>query len=105
MSCFEQAPLGGMKAALAGQESVTSQRSLLRLRMLWAGRMRLGTVGILLVLVHSAAACEFGPVPYRVTGIVCRMTKPAALLCKCPLCGTEFFPPPSGEVSDGRSAR
>uniref|UniRef100_A0A8B9DB26 Cholesteryl ester transfer protein n=1 Tax=Anser cygnoides TaxID=8845 RepID=A0A8B9DB26_ANSCY len=80
MSCFEQAPLGGMKAALAGQESVTSQRSLLRLRMLWAGRMRLGTVGILLVLVHTAAACEFGPVPYRVTGIVCRMTKPAALL-------------------------
>uniref|UniRef100_A0A8B9SUP4 Cholesteryl ester transfer protein n=1 Tax=Anas platyrhynchos TaxID=8839 RepID=A0A8B9SUP4_ANAPL len=54
--------------------------------MLWAGRMRLGSsgifVGILLVLVHTAAACEFGPVPDRATGIVCRMTKPAALLCK-----------------------
>ncbi|NWZ18850.1 CETP protein, partial [Asarcornis scutulata] len=52
--------------------------------MLWAGRMRLGSsgifVGILLVLVHTAAACEFGPVPDRATGIVCRMTKPAALL-------------------------
>nr|XP_038041190.1 cholesteryl ester transfer protein isoform X1 [Anas platyrhynchos]XP_038041191.1 cholesteryl ester transfer protein isoform X1 [Anas platyrhynchos] len=73
-----------MKAALAGRESVTSQRALLRLGMLWAGRMRLGSsgifVGILLVLVHAAAACEFGPVPDRATGIVCRMTKPAALL-------------------------
>ncbi|EOB01029.1 Cholesteryl ester transfer protein, partial [Anas platyrhynchos] len=52
--------------------------------MLWAGRMRLGSsgifIGILLVLVHAAAACEFGPVPDRATGIVCRMTKPAALL-------------------------
>ncbi|NXW55910.1 CETP protein, partial [Eurystomus gularis] len=48
--------------------------------MLWAGRMRLGTFGILLVLVHASAACEFGPFPYRATGIVCRMTKPAALL-------------------------
>lgn len=96
MSCFERAPLGGMKAALAGRESVTSQRALLRLGMLWAGRMRLGSsgifVGILLVLVHAAAACEFGPVPDRATGIVCRMTKPAALLCKCPPCGTAFSP-------------
>uniref|UniRef100_A0A8C8EBM1 Cholesteryl ester transfer protein n=1 Tax=Otus sunia TaxID=257818 RepID=A0A8C8EBM1_9STRI len=51
--------------------------------MLWAGRMRLGTFGVLLMLVHTAAAaCEFGPSPYRATGIVCRMTKPAALLCK-----------------------
>ncbi|NWS67454.1 CETP protein, partial [Crotophaga sulcirostris] len=48
--------------------------------MLWAGRMGLGTFGILLVLVHASAACEFGPFPYRATGIVCRMTKPAALL-------------------------
>uniref|UniRef100_A0A8C8B8T7 Cholesteryl ester transfer protein n=1 Tax=Otus sunia TaxID=257818 RepID=A0A8C8B8T7_9STRI len=49
--------------------------------MLWAGRMRLGTFGVLLMLVHTAAAaCEFGPSPYRATGIVCRMTKPAALL-------------------------
>uniref|UniRef100_A0A663EJ14 Cholesteryl ester transfer protein n=1 Tax=Aquila chrysaetos chrysaetos TaxID=223781 RepID=A0A663EJ14_AQUCH len=48
--------------------------------MLWAGRMRLRTFGILLVLVHTSAACEFGPFPYSVTGIVCRMTKPAALL-------------------------
>ncbi|NWV75611.1 CETP protein, partial [Dasyornis broadbenti] len=44
------------------------------------GRMMLGTFRILLVLVHAAAACEFGPFPYRATGIVCRMTKPAALL-------------------------
>uniref|UniRef100_A0A8C2TIJ4 Cholesteryl ester transfer protein n=1 Tax=Coturnix japonica TaxID=93934 RepID=A0A8C2TIJ4_COTJA len=50
--------------------------------MLWAGGMRLGTARILLMLIHAAAACEFGPVPYSVTGIVCRMTKPAALLCK-----------------------
>ncbi|XP_057286405.1 cholesteryl ester transfer protein isoform X2 [Pezoporus wallicus] len=42
--------------------------------------MRLGTFRILLVLVHVSAACEFGPFPYSVTGIVCRMTKPAALL-------------------------
>uniref|UniRef100_A0A669QY08 Cholesteryl ester transfer protein n=1 Tax=Phasianus colchicus TaxID=9054 RepID=A0A669QY08_PHACC len=42
--------------------------------------MRLGTARILLMLIHAAAACEFGPVPYSVTGIVCRMTKPAALL-------------------------
>ncbi|XP_030368626.1 cholesteryl ester transfer protein isoform X1 [Strigops habroptila] len=42
--------------------------------------MRLRTFRILLVLVHVSAACEFGPFPYRVTGIVCRMTKPAALL-------------------------
>ncbi|NXI37403.1 CETP protein, partial [Galbula dea] len=48
--------------------------------MLWAGRMRLETFGILLMLVHTAAACEFGPFPYSDTGIVCRMTKPAALL-------------------------
>uniref|UniRef100_A0A8C9FZM9 Cholesteryl ester transfer protein n=1 Tax=Pavo cristatus TaxID=9049 RepID=A0A8C9FZM9_PAVCR len=48
--------------------------------MLWAGGMRLGTARILLMLIHAAAACEFGPVPYSVTGIVCRMTKPAALL-------------------------
>ncbi|NXO78820.1 CETP protein, partial [Sitta europaea] len=49
--------------------------------MCWAGRMMLGTFSILLVLVHAAAAaCEFGPFPYRATGIVCRMTKPAALL-------------------------
>uniref|UniRef100_A0A8B9PTB2 Cholesteryl ester transfer protein n=1 Tax=Apteryx owenii TaxID=8824 RepID=A0A8B9PTB2_APTOW len=48
--------------------------------MLWAGTMRLGTFGILLALVHASAACEFGPFPYSVTGIVCRMTKPAALL-------------------------
>ncbi|NXL85883.1 CETP protein, partial [Alectura lathami] len=48
--------------------------------MLWAGGMRLGAVRILLTLAHAAAACEFGPVPYSVTGIVCRMTKPAALL-------------------------
>ncbi|XP_074896646.1 cholesteryl ester transfer protein isoform X3 [Buteo buteo] len=48
--------------------------------MLWAGRMRLRTFEILLVLVHTSAACEFGPFPYSVTGIVCRMTKPAALL-------------------------
>jgi len=51
--------------------------------MLWAGGMRLGTARILLMLVHAAAACEFGPMPYSVTGIVFRMTKPAALLCKC----------------------
>uniref|UniRef100_A0A8C3E1X5 Cholesteryl ester transfer protein n=1 Tax=Corvus moneduloides TaxID=1196302 RepID=A0A8C3E1X5_CORMO len=50
--------------------------------MCWAGRMMLGTFSILLVLVHAAAACDFGPFPYRATGIVCRMTKPAALLCK-----------------------
>ncbi|NWV35787.1 CETP protein, partial [Grantiella picta] len=48
--------------------------------MCWTGRMMLGTFSILLVLVHTAAACEFGPFPYRATGIVCRMTKPAALL-------------------------
>ncbi|XP_075290095.1 cholesteryl ester transfer protein isoform X3 [Opisthocomus hoazin] len=48
--------------------------------MLRAGRMRLGTFGMLLMLVHMSAACEFGPLPYSVTGIVCRMTKPAALL-------------------------
>ncbi|KFQ36713.1 PREDICTED: cholesteryl ester transfer protein [Merops nubicus] len=48
--------------------------------MLGAGRMRLGTFGILLVLLHTSAACEFGSSPYSVTGIVCRMTKPAALL-------------------------
>ncbi|NWU32889.1 CETP protein, partial [Hylia prasina] len=48
--------------------------------MCWAGRMMLRTFSILLVLVHAAAACEFGPFPYRATGIVCRMTKPAALL-------------------------
>ncbi|NXG76734.1 CETP protein, partial [Baryphthengus martii] len=48
--------------------------------MLWAGRMRLGTFRILLVLVHASAACEFGPFPYSTTGIVCRMTKPATLL-------------------------
>ncbi|NXE96960.1 CETP protein, partial [Menura novaehollandiae] len=48
--------------------------------MCWAGRMMLGTFRILLVLVHASAACEFGPFPYRATGIVCRMTKPAALL-------------------------
>ncbi|NWI50920.1 CETP protein, partial [Calyptomena viridis] len=48
--------------------------------MCWAGRMMLGVFRILLVLVHAAAACEFGPFPYRATGIVCRMTKPAALL-------------------------
>ncbi|KFQ35106.1 Cholesteryl ester transfer protein [Mesitornis unicolor] len=48
--------------------------------MLWAGRMRLGTFGIFLMLLHTSAACEFGPFPYSVTGIVCRMTKPAALL-------------------------
>ncbi|NWZ34785.1 CETP protein, partial [Brachypodius atriceps] len=46
----------------------------------WAGRMMLGTFSILLMLIHAAAACEFGPFPYRATGIVCRMTKPAALL-------------------------
>ncbi|NXB98811.1 CETP protein, partial [Orthonyx spaldingii] len=45
-----------------------------------AGRMMLGTFRILLVLVHAAAACEFGLFPYRATGIVVRMTKPAALL-------------------------
>lgn len=46
--------------------------------------MMLGTFSTLLVLVHTAAAaCEFGPFPYRAAGIVCRMTKPAALLCKC----------------------
>uniref|UniRef100_A0A8C5T4P1 Cholesteryl ester transfer protein n=1 Tax=Malurus cyaneus samueli TaxID=2593467 RepID=A0A8C5T4P1_9PASS len=50
--------------------------------MCWAGRMMLGTFRVLLVLVHAAAACEFGPFPYRATGIVCRMTKPAALLCE-----------------------
>ncbi|NXQ47061.1 CETP protein, partial [Catharus fuscescens] len=49
--------------------------------MCWAGRVMLGTFSTLLVLVHTAAAaCEFGPFPYRATGIVCRMTKPAALL-------------------------
>ncbi|XP_072202799.1 cholesteryl ester transfer protein [Excalfactoria chinensis] len=48
--------------------------------MLWAAGMRLGTARILLMFIHAAAACEFGPVPYSVTGIVCRMTKPAALL-------------------------
>ncbi|NXY83685.1 CETP protein, partial [Alcedo cyanopectus] len=48
--------------------------------MLWEGRMRLGTFWILLVLVHGSAACEFRPLPYSTTGIVCRMTKPAALL-------------------------
>ncbi|NXI59546.1 CETP protein, partial [Chloroceryle aenea] len=48
--------------------------------MIWAGRMRLGTFWILVVLVYASAACEFGPIPYSATGIVCRMTKPAALL-------------------------
>ncbi|XP_051485336.1 cholesteryl ester transfer protein [Apus apus] len=48
--------------------------------MLWAGRMRLVTLGILLMLVHASAACEFGSFSYSLTGIVCRMTKPAALL-------------------------
>ncbi|NWZ80501.1 CETP protein, partial [Poecile atricapillus] len=48
--------------------------------MCWAGRTMLGTFSIFLVLVQAAAACEFGPFPYRATGIVCRMTKPAALL-------------------------
>ncbi|NXC50716.1 CETP protein, partial [Penelope pileata] len=48
--------------------------------MLGVGGMGLGAVRIWLVLLHAAAACEFGPVPYSVTGIVCRMTKPAALL-------------------------
>ncbi|NWV09133.1 CETP protein, partial [Ptilonorhynchus violaceus] len=48
--------------------------------MCCAGRMVLGTFRLLLVLVHASAACEFGPFPYRATGIVCRMTKPAALL-------------------------
>uniref|UniRef100_A0A8C3MPP2 Cholesteryl ester transfer protein n=1 Tax=Geospiza parvula TaxID=87175 RepID=A0A8C3MPP2_GEOPR len=48
--------------------------------MCWAGRMVLGTFSILLGLVQAAAACEFGPFAYRGTGIVCRMTKPAALL-------------------------
>ncbi|NWT18558.1 CETP protein, partial [Vireo altiloquus] len=48
--------------------------------MCWAGRMLLGTFSLLLVFVHGAAACDFGPFPYRATGIVCRMTKPAALL-------------------------
>lgn len=44
------------------------------------------------MLVHASAACEFGPFPYRATGIVCRMTKPAALLCKCLLMGLRFPP-------------
>ncbi|NXY18633.1 CETP protein, partial [Atrichornis clamosus] len=48
--------------------------------MCWAGRMMLGTFRILLVLVHASAACGFGLFPYGATGIVCRMTKPAALL-------------------------
>ncbi|NXF97123.1 CETP protein, partial [Eubucco bourcierii] len=53
--------------------------------MLGAGRMKLETFGLsrmLLGLIHIAAAagCEFGPFPYGSTGIVCRMTKPAALL-------------------------
>ncbi|NXJ84881.1 CETP protein, partial [Trogon melanurus] len=48
--------------------------------MLWAGRMRLGTFVIFLVLVRAVAACEFGSFPYSVTGIVCRMTKPAMLM-------------------------
>ncbi|XP_061863760.1 cholesteryl ester transfer protein [Colius striatus] len=48
--------------------------------MPWAGRMGLGTLGVLLLLVQAAAACEFGPFPYGDTGIVCRMTKAAALL-------------------------
>ncbi|NWR84566.1 CETP protein, partial [Furnarius figulus] len=48
--------------------------------MCWTGRMILGIFRILLVLVHASAACEFGPSPYRTTGIVCRMTKPAGLL-------------------------
>ncbi|NWW80631.1 CETP protein, partial [Climacteris rufus] len=48
--------------------------------MCWAGRMVLGAFRLLLVLVHTSAACEFGRSPYRATGIVCRMTKPAALL-------------------------
>ncbi|KFP87348.1 PREDICTED: cholesteryl ester transfer protein [Apaloderma vittatum] len=48
--------------------------------MLWAGRMRLGTFGIFLALVRAATACEFGAVPYSITGIVCRMTKPAMLM-------------------------
>ncbi|NXD05405.1 CETP protein, partial [Certhia familiaris] len=50
--------------------------------MCWAGKMMLGTFSILLALVlaAAAAACEFGPFPDRATGIVCRMTKPAALL-------------------------
>lgn len=75
---------GGMKAALPPSRITWSpQLSLLWLRMCWAGRMVLGTFSILLGLVQAAAACEFGPSPYRSTGIVCRMTKPAALLCKC----------------------
>ncbi|NXU78944.1 CETP protein, partial [Oreotrochilus melanogaster] len=48
--------------------------------MLWAGRMRLENFRILVMLFHASAACEFGPFPYSATGIVCRMTKPAALL-------------------------
>ncbi|KAM9374233.1 cholesteryl ester transfer protein [Phaethornis superciliosus] len=48
--------------------------------MLRAGRMRLENFGILVMLFHASAACEFGPFPYSATGIVCRMTKPAALL-------------------------
>ncbi|NXO03534.1 CETP protein, partial [Rhinopomastus cyanomelas] len=48
--------------------------------MLWAGGMGLGTIGIWLMLVYASAGCEFGPLPYSVTGIVCRMTKPATLL-------------------------
>lgn len=60
--------------------------------MCWAGRIMLGTFSILLVLVHTAAACEFGPFPYRATGIVCRMTKPAALLCKCLHAGAVLAP-------------
>lgn len=72
-----------MKAALprAGP-SRPRRRALLWLKMLRDGRMRLGTLGTWLVLVHASAACEFGPFPYSVTGIVCRMTKPAALLRK-----------------------
>lgn len=84
---------GGMKAASALPRTTWSpQRSLLSLKMCWAGRMMLGTFSILLLLVHRAAPCDFGPFPYRATGIVCRMTKPAALLCKCLLFGAVFAP-------------
>ncbi|NWX91353.1 CETP protein, partial [Nothoprocta ornata] len=48
--------------------------------MLGAGAARLGALGILAALLRALAACEFGPLPYRATGIACRMTKPAALL-------------------------
>ncbi|XP_054253163.1 LOW QUALITY PROTEIN: cholesteryl ester transfer protein-like, partial [Indicator indicator] len=55
-------------------------------QLLGAGRMKLlGLFGmLLLLLIHTAAAaaggCEFGDFPHRSTGIVCRMTKAAALL-------------------------